>query len=35
VLSAIVDNIPYVVTICPVVAEMVNANGTMGQAQVL
>ena len=34
VLSAIVDNIPYVATISPVVAEMVNAEGT-SQSQVL
>jgi Na+/H+ antiporter NhaD/arsenite permease-like protein len=33
-LSAIVDNIPYVATISPVVAEMVNAEGT-SQSQVL
>ncbi|MDG4825252.1 ArsB/NhaD family transporter [Asanoa sp. WMMD1127] len=34
VLSAIVDNIPYVATISPIVAEMVNADGT-SQARVL
>ncbi|HEX2774732.1 MAG TPA: ArsB/NhaD family transporter, partial [Micromonosporaceae bacterium] len=34
VMSAIVDNIPYVATISPVVAEMVRADGT-SQAQVL
>jgi Na+/H+ antiporter NhaD/arsenite permease-like protein len=35
VLSAIVDNIPYVATISPVVAEMVNADGNTSQSQVL
>jgi Na+/H+ antiporter NhaD/arsenite permease-like protein len=35
VLSAIVDNIPYVATMSPVVAELVNANGTGDQSQVL
>jgi Na+/H+ antiporter NhaD/arsenite permease-like protein len=35
VFSAIVDNIPYVATISPVVAEMVNANGNTAQSQVL
>jgi Na+/H+ antiporter NhaD/arsenite permease-like protein len=35
VLSAIVDNIPYVATMSPVVAEMVDANGNTGQSQVL
>jgi Na+/H+ antiporter NhaD/arsenite permease-like protein len=35
VLSAIVDNIPYVATISPVVAEMVNADGNTPQSQVL
>jgi Na+/H+ antiporter NhaD/arsenite permease-like protein len=35
VLSAIVDNIPYVATMSPVVAEMVNSNGTTSQSQVL
>jgi Na+/H+ antiporter NhaD/arsenite permease-like protein len=35
VLSAIVDNIPYVATISPVVAEMVNADGNTEQSQVL
>jgi Na+/H+ antiporter NhaD/arsenite permease-like protein len=34
-LSAIVDNIPYVATISPVVAEMVNADGNTSQSQVL
>ena len=33
-LSAIVDNIPYVATMSPIVAEMVNADGT-SQSQVL
>ena len=33
-LSAIVDNIPYVATMSPIVAEMVNADGT-SQARVL
>jgi Na+/H+ antiporter NhaD/arsenite permease-like protein len=35
VLSAIVDNIPYVATMSPVVAELVNANGTGEKSQVL
>jgi Na+/H+ antiporter NhaD/arsenite permease-like protein len=35
VLSAIVDNIPYVATMSPVVADLVNANGGGGSAQVL
>jgi Na+/H+ antiporter NhaD/arsenite permease-like protein len=35
VLSAIVDNIPYVATVSPVVAEMVNADGNTAQSQVL
>jgi Na+/H+ antiporter NhaD/arsenite permease-like protein len=35
VLSAIVDNIPYVATISPVVAEMVQADGNTSQSQVL
>jgi Na+/H+ antiporter NhaD/arsenite permease-like protein len=35
VLSALVDNIPYVATMSPVVAEMVNANGGGGGSQVL
>jgi Na+/H+ antiporter NhaD/arsenite permease-like protein len=35
VLSAIVDNIPYVATMSPVVAEMVNAQGNTSQSQVL
>lgn len=34
-LSAIVDNIPYVATMSPVVAELVSANGGTDQAQVL
>jgi Na+/H+ antiporter NhaD/arsenite permease-like protein len=34
-LSAIVDNIPYVATMSPVVAELVQASGSTGQAQVL
>jgi Na+/H+ antiporter NhaD/arsenite permease-like protein len=34
VVSAIVDNIPFVATMTPVVAELVQANGG-GQAQVL
>jgi Na+/H+ antiporter NhaD/arsenite permease-like protein len=33
-LSAIVDNIPYVATMSPIVADLVAANGT-GQSQVL
>jgi Na+/H+ antiporter NhaD/arsenite permease-like protein len=35
VLSAIVDNIPYVATMSPVVAELVNANGGGDSSQVL
>jgi Na+/H+ antiporter NhaD/arsenite permease-like protein len=35
VLSAIVDNIPYVATMSPVVAELVNADGSGDQSQVL
>ena len=35
VLSAIVDNIPYVATMSPVVAELVEANGGNDRAQVL
>jgi Na+/H+ antiporter NhaD/arsenite permease-like protein len=35
VLSAIVDNIPYVATMSPVVAELVNANGGGQNSQVL
>jgi Na+/H+ antiporter NhaD/arsenite permease-like protein len=35
VLSAIVDNIPYVATISPVVAEMVSADRNTEQSQVL
>jgi len=35
VLSAIVDNIPYVTTMSPVVAELVNANGGGQNSQVL
>lgn len=34
-LSAIVDNIPYVATMSPVVAELVSANSGTDQAQVL
>jgi Citrate transporter len=34
-LSAVIDNIPYVATTSPVVAEMVNANGDTDQSQVL
>jgi Na+/H+ antiporter NhaD/arsenite permease-like protein len=34
-LSAIVDNIPYVATASPIVAELVDANGGAGNAQVL
>jgi Na+/H+ antiporter NhaD/arsenite permease-like protein len=34
-LSAIVDNIPYVATMSPIVAELVQANGGTGQSQVL
>ncbi|MGH3728776.1 MAG: SLC13 family permease [Micromonosporaceae bacterium] len=34
-LSAIVDNIPYVATMSPVVAEMVNSSGEGDQSQVL
>lgn len=35
VLSAIVDNIPYVATMSPVVSELVHANGGGGQSRVL
>ncbi|WP_199516631.1 SLC13 family permease [Nucisporomicrobium flavum] len=35
VLSAIVDNIPYVATMSPIVAELVNAEGGLDKAQVL
>jgi Na+/H+ antiporter NhaD/arsenite permease-like protein len=35
VLSALVDNIPYVATMSPVVAEMVNADGGGDSSQVL
>ena len=35
VLSAIVDNIPYVATMSPIVADLVDANGGSDQAQVL
>jgi Na+/H+ antiporter NhaD/arsenite permease-like protein len=35
VLSAIVDNIPYVATMSPVVAELVNANGGGEESRVL
>jgi Na+/H+ antiporter NhaD/arsenite permease-like protein len=34
-LSGIVDNIPYVATVSPVVAELVNANGSTAQSKVL
>ncbi|AQZ63294.1 Na+/H+ antiporter NhaD type [[Actinomadura] parvosata subsp. kistnae] len=34
-LSAIVDNIPYVATMSPIVADLVQANGGNGPAQVL
>jgi Na+/H+ antiporter NhaD/arsenite permease-like protein len=34
-LSAIVDNIPYVATMSPIVADLVQANGGIGSAQVL
>ncbi|MGX6608167.1 ArsB/NhaD family transporter [Micromonosporaceae bacterium Da 78-11] len=34
-LSAIVDNIPYVATMSPIVAELVQSEGGMGKAQVL
>jgi Na+/H+ antiporter NhaD/arsenite permease-like protein len=34
-LSAIVDNIPYVATMSPIVAELVGAAGSTGQSQVL
>ncbi|MEV4061643.1 ArsB/NhaD family transporter [Nonomuraea dietziae] len=34
-LSAIVDNIPYVATMSPIVAELVQANGGNGTGQVL
>jgi Na+/H+ antiporter NhaD/arsenite permease-like protein len=35
VLSAIVDNIPYVATMSPIVADLVNAGGGDGSTQVL
>ena len=35
VLSAIVDNIPYVATMSPIVADLVHADGSTGQGQVL
>jgi Na+/H+ antiporter NhaD/arsenite permease-like protein len=35
VLSALVDNIPYVATMSPVVAEMAGATGSTGDGQVL
>ncbi len=35
VLSALVDNIPYVATMSPVVAELVQATGGSGQSKVL
>ncbi|MFG1653341.1 ArsB/NhaD family transporter [Micromonospora sp. NPDC049275] len=34
-LSAIVDNIPYVATMSPIVSELVNAEGGLDKAQVL
>ncbi|MFI7634980.1 ArsB/NhaD family transporter [Nonomuraea sp. NPDC049400] len=34
-LSAVVDNIPYVATMSPIVADLVHANGGNGPAQVL
>jgi Na+/H+ antiporter NhaD/arsenite permease-like protein len=34
-LSAIVDNIPYVATMSPIVAELVGASGSTGQSRVL
>ncbi|MEQ4717501.1 ArsB/NhaD family transporter [Nonomuraea sp. B19D2] len=34
-LSAVVDNIPYVATMSPIVADLVHANGGSGPAQVL
>ncbi|TDD43818.1 hypothetical protein E1286_28190 [Nonomuraea terrae] len=34
-LSAVVDNIPYVATMSPIVADLVQANGGNGPAQVL
>jgi Na+/H+ antiporter NhaD/arsenite permease-like protein len=34
-LSAIVDNIPYVATMSPIVSDLVQANGGLGHAQVL
>ncbi|MDG6103960.1 ArsB/NhaD family transporter [Dactylosporangium aurantiacum] len=34
-LSAIVDNIPYVATMSPIVADLVHANGDTSQSQVL
>jgi Na+/H+ antiporter NhaD/arsenite permease-like protein len=34
-LSAIVDNIPYVATMSPIVADLVNASGGLDRAQVL
>lgn len=35
VLSAIVDTIPYVATMSPIVADLVQANGGIASAQVL
>jgi Na+/H+ antiporter NhaD/arsenite permease-like protein len=35
ILSALVDNIPYVATMSPVVAELVESNGSGEQSQVL
>jgi Na+/H+ antiporter NhaD/arsenite permease-like protein len=34
-LSAVIDNIPYVATMSPIVADLVQANGGNGPAQVL
>ncbi|WP_173074497.1 SLC13 family permease [Phytohabitans rumicis] len=34
-LSAVIDNIPYVATMSPVVADMVHSNGNTSQSQVL
>ncbi|SNT48318.1 Citrate transporter [Asanoa hainanensis] len=35
ILSAVVDNIPYVATMSPVVADLVHANGNTPQSHVL
>jgi Na+/H+ antiporter NhaD/arsenite permease-like protein len=35
ILSAIVDNIPYVATMAPIVSELVDASGSGGEGQVL